>query len=259
MIEKNYIKVKSDPMKSVLEVKSARLDALCIQLKTTDTERLAQALAIRFKQLTDVGSVPFVLDVNELEDVWSVDFSQLLALFTQYGLRVIGLRHYDKQVAALAAKHQLAFSLLPEAAADESIQALVAGAAAGGQETEADDEVPDEVGNKPTVVISRPIRTGQQVYAQGADLIVLAMVSEGAEVIADGNIHVYAPLRGRALAGASGNSEARIFVQDMQAELVSIAGIYRSIEQDLPESLANKPTQIYLEENRLVMSALSTK
>ncbi|MBP6117395.1 MAG: septum site-determining protein MinC [Neisseriaceae bacterium] len=247
-------------MKSVLEVKSARLDALCIQLKTTDTERLAQALAIRFKQLTDVGSVPFVLDVNELEDVWAIDFAPLLALFTQYGLRIIGLRHYDKQVSALAAKHQLAFSLLPEAKADEAIQGLVAAADEASAEAAAQPEAaPAAEGSKPTVVISRPIRTGQQVYAQGADLIVLDMVSEGAEVIADGNIHVYAPLRGRALAGANGNREARIFAQDMQAELVSIAGIYRSIEQDLPESLAHKPTQIYLEENRLVMSALSTK
>lgn len=246
-------------MKSVLEVKSARLDALCIQLKTTDTERLAQELAVRFKQLTDVGSVPFVLDINELEEVWSVDFAQLLALFTQYGLRIIGLRHYDKQVSALAAKHQLAFSLLPEAKADEAMQALVADAESADQPEEAEAVTVVETGNKPTVVIRRPIRTGQQVYAQGADLIVLDMVSEGAEVIADGNIHVYAPLRGRALAGANGNHEARIFAQDMQAELVSIAGIYRSIEQDLPESLANKPTQIYLEENRLVMSALSTK
>lgn len=250
-------------MKSVLEVKSARLDALCIQLKTTDVERLAQELAVRFKQLTDVGSMPFVLDVNELEDVWSVDFAQLLASFTPYGLRIIGLRHDDQQVAALAAKHQLAFSLLPEAKADEAIQTLVADANAAIQPDaaapEAEADAPAAADSKPTVVISRPIRTGQQVYAQGADLIVLDMVSEGAEVIADGNIHVYAPLRGRALAGANGNRDARIFAQDMQAELVSIAGIYRSIEQDLPESLANKPTQIYLEENRLVMSALSTK
>ncbi|XDZ51259.1 septum site-determining protein MinC [Neisseriaceae bacterium CLB008] len=250
-------------MKSVLEVKSARLDALCIQLKTTDAERLAQELAVRFKQLTDVGSVPFVLDVNELEDVWSVDFVQLLALFTQYGLRIIGLRHYDKQVSALAAKHQLAFSLLPETKADEAIQALVGEAKEASDEAAAAESAAATAAatpeRQPTVVISRPIRTGQQVYAQGADLIVLDMVSEGAEVIADGNIHVYAPLRGRALAGANGNREARIFAQDMQAELVSIAGIYRSIEQDLPESLANKPTQIYLEENRLVMSALSTK
>ena len=235
------------------------MDALCIQLKTADTERLAPALASRFKQLTDVGSVPFVLDVNELEDVWSVDFTKLLALFTQTGLRIIGLRHDDQQVSALAAKHHLAFSLLPEAKADALIQSLVADASAEEEDEAEAAALADGGGNKPTVVISRPIRTGQQVYAQGADLIVLGMVSEGAEVIADGNIHVYAPLRGRALAGASGNREARIFAQDMQAELVSIAGIYRSIEQDLPESLANKPTQIYLEENRLVMSALSTK
>jgi septum site-determining protein MinC len=107
-----------------------------------------------------------------------------------------------------------------------------------------------------TMIIDRPVRAGQQIYAKGGDLVVLAMVSAGAEVIADGNIHVYAPLRGRALAGARGNADARIFARSMEAELVSIAGVYRTIEQALPDSILGKPTQIYLENERLVMTAL---
>jgi septum site-determining protein MinC len=106
------------------------------------------------------------------------------------------------------------------------------------------------------MIVDRPVRAGQQIYARGCDLVVLAMVSAGAEVIADGNIHVYAPLRGRALAGARGNTSARIFVRSMEAELVSIAGVYRTIEQALPESIKGKPTQIQLENERLVMTAL---
>jgi len=117
----------------------------------------------------------------------------------------------------------------------------------------ADDHVP-----RPTLVINSPVRTGQQVYAEQADLVVLGMVSEGAEIIADGNIHVYAPMRGRALAGESGDTGARIFLQSMQAELVSIAGIYRVFEQDLPPSLHKKAVQIELQEDeRLAIFAIN--
>jgi septum site-determining protein MinC len=107
------------------------------------------------------------------------------------------------------------------------------------------------------MIIDRPVRTGQQVYAKGCDLIVLALVSHGAEVIADGNIHVYAPLRGRALAGARGDSNARIFTTCMEAELVSVAGVYRSLDEDLPASIAGKPSQIYLAQDKLVIEALN--
>ncbi len=83
-------------------------------------------------------------------------------------------------------------------------------------------------------MIERPLRSGQQVYARGRDLVLLAMVNPGAEVVADGHIHVYAPLRGRALAGARGWGEARIFAREMRPDLVSIAGVYRTSEEPLP-------------------------
>ena len=101
------------------------------------------------------------------------------------------------------------------------------------------------------------MRTGQQVYAENADLIVTGTVSEGAELIADGNIHIYASMRGRALAGAKGRRDARIFIHSMQAELVSIAGIYRNFEQQLPEHLYRKPVQIHLQDDRLVIAAIA--
>jgi septum site-determining protein MinC len=82
--------------------------------------------------------------------------------------------------------------------------------------------------------VDKPLRSGQQVYARGRDLVVLAMVNAGAEVIADGHIHVYAPLRGKAMAGARGNTEARIFSLALEAELLSIAGVYRTSEHPLP-------------------------
>ena len=96
------------------------------------------------------------------------------------------------------------------------------------------------------MVIQSPLRSGQQVYARGGDLVVLAVVNFGAEVIADGNIHVYAPLRGRAIAGAKGDTGARIFCICMEPQLVSIAGTYRTTETALPPEVLGRPAQVRL-------------
>ena len=108
-----------------------------------------------------------------------------------------------------------------------------------------------------TVVVDKPLRSGQQVYARGADLVVMAVVSFGAEVIADGNIHVYAPLRGRAIAGARGNTEARIFSTCLEPQLVSIAGIYRTTETELPAAVRGKPAQVRLDGEKLIIEPLA--
>jgi septum site-determining protein MinC len=97
-----------------------------------------------------------------------------------------------------------------------------------------------------TVVLDKPLRSGQRFYARDCDLIVTAMVSAGAEVIADGHIHVYAPLRGRALAGASGDRAARIFTTSLEAELLSIAGLYRTFEAGVPAELLRQPATVSL-------------
>ncbi|MDE1927982.1 MAG: septum site-determining protein MinC, partial [Burkholderiales bacterium] len=107
------------------------------------------------------------------------------------------------------------------------------------------------------LIVDRPLRSGQRVYAKGADLVVLAHVSHGAEVIADGHIHVYAPLRGRALAGARGDTAARIFCTCMEPQLISIAGIYRTTEQPLAADIVGKPAQVRLEGDRLVVEPLT--
>jgi len=104
-------------------------------------------------------------------------------------------------------------------------------------------------------LMTRPVRSGQQVYARETDLIVMGQVGPGAEVIADNHIHVYGPLRGRALCGVSGNTEARIFCQSLEAELVSVAGNYRVLES-IPEDLRGKPAQIWLDQERLNIEPL---
>jgi septum site-determining protein MinC len=111
------------------------------------------------------------------------------------------------------------------------------------------------------MVVDKPLRSGQKVYAKGCDLIVLAMVNQGAEVVADGNIHVYATLRGKAMAGASGNTAARIFALSLEAELISIAGIYRTSDVPLPAHVRGKPAMVHLQSStdgdKLVMEALA--
>ena len=108
----------------------------------------------------------------------------------------------------------------------------------------------------PALIIDKPLRSGQQVYARGGDLIVLAVVSFGAEVIADGSIHVYAPLRGRAIAGAQGDAGARIFTAQMEPQLVSVAGVWRNFESNLPPEVAGKPAQVRLEGESLRIEPL---
>lgn len=104
-------------------------------------------------------------------------------------------------------------------------------------------------------VVTRPVRSGQQIYAEGADLIVLAQVSEGAEVLADGHIHIYGTLRGRALAGVKGDESARIFCQQLEAELVSVAGNF-VLQDALPKELLKKPAQISLSGEKVNVEAL---
>ncbi|GGY02881.1 septum site-determining protein MinC [Paludibacterium paludis] len=234
---------------NAFDIKSASIDVLAIVLRTAGLEELGPALRARFGTASaEAGTEPFVLDLEMLDEPTALDMQGLLALLAESGIHVVGLRHPDPAFAELASRHALAW--LPvnaprpaQAAAEPAKPAEPAAPPAG----------PESIA---PMIIDRPVRAGQQIYARGGDLVVLAVVSAGAEIIADGNIHVYAPLRGRALAGARGNTSARIFVRAMEAELVSIAGVYRTIEQALPDSLRGKPTQIYLENERIVMSAL---
>ncbi len=104
-------------------------------------------------------------------------------------------------------------------------------------------------------LVTRPVRSGQQVYARDTDLVVLGQIGAGAEIIADNNIHVYGPLRGRALCGVTGNSEARIFCQSLEAELVSVAGNFKVLEE-IPEHLHGKPAQIWFSDDKLHIEPL---
>ena len=108
------------------------------------------------------------------------------------------------------------------------------------------------------LIINRQLRSGQRIYARHTDLIVIGAVSQGAEVVADGNIHVYGPLRGKAMAGARGDAKARIFTTELDPELIAIAGVYRIIETRLDAQLRNKPVVVTLEDDTLRFDPLSS-
>ena len=141
----------------------------------------------------------------------------------------------------------------PRAAATDATAASGEAAAATADSEEAEEAAAT---HRNTVLIDKPLRAGQRVYAQNADLVMLGIVNFGAEILADGNIHVYAPLRGRAIAGARGNVEARIFTTELDPQLVAIAGVYRTIETALPENVAGKPAQIRRVGNKLLIEPL---
>ena len=239
-------------MKPAFDIKTSRLDVLSIYLHTADLTELEEFLRQLAGQSQD-EFVPFILDVQDFDHPESIDLGGMISLFARYGMQILGLHHPSDTWAAAAARYHLVFKQ------GNSTQAADTQAAPAPRQAPQPQDVQATVINNPTVLVSTPVRTGQQVYAENGDLIVTGIVSQGAELIADGNIHIYAPMRGRALAGAKGNTNARIFIHSMQAELVSVAGIYRNFEQDLPEHLHKKPVQVSLQDNRLVISAIDAE
>lgn len=187
---------------------------------------------------------PLVFDVQNLnKQSLEIDIKALVRMLKELSLLPIGIRggtaaQNQEAVAAGIPVH----SLHSGNASSEAQKSKMA-VPAPSQEPKEDKPV--------TTMITQPVRSGQRVYAQG-DLIVLAAVSSGTEIMAEGNIHVYAPLRGRAMAGVQGDAKARIFCSDLQAELISIAGIYK-ISEDLLDDVRNKPVQIYLQDNALII------
>lgn len=233
---------------SIFDLKSAALTLVALVLKTSDLGVLAAELEARFGEDTALfDGDPIAIDLSALRESDAViDFVALIELLRSHKMAPIAVKAGSaaQMEAALAAGLSEAHEA-PTAPPRERVAAVPAPV-----------EAPPAA--VPTRVIHKPLRSGQQVYAKGGDLIVLAVVNVGAEVIADGHIHVYAPLRGRAIAGARGNTEARIFASRMEPQLLSIAGIYRTTESELPPDVLGKPAQVRLDGERLLVEALET-
>ena len=236
---------------ATIELKSAHLPVLALLLKSADPHRLNQELAERYGDQPDFfDNDPVLLDLQLLTTDVSLDLDALRAVLARYRLRAVAVRGgSDAQRLAAAA-----IGLFT--ADDAVVQRAQAPAITAAP-------VPSPAPPMPlgALVIDKPLRSGQQVYARGRDLVVLAPVNPGAEVIADGHIHVHAALRGKAMAGARGQADARIFALSMAPELISIAGIYRTSEVPLPAALLQQPAQVRLQSgpdgDRLVIESLT--
>ncbi|HJU71841.1 MAG TPA: septum site-determining protein MinC [Paucimonas sp.] len=196
-----------------------------------------------------------VIDVGALDPAdGGIDWGALIRLFKSHQLNPVAVRNAAPGMEAAILAHGLSLDVIAkprhEAATPASVAVPVVPVAPPAPEPAA----PAVLGS---MIVDTPVRAGQRIYARGADLIVMAAVNNGAEVIADGSIHVYAPLRGRALAGASGNPDARIFALCMEPELVSIAGVYRTFEGGFPQEQANQPAQVRLVGDRIDVKAIS--
>jgi len=233
---------------TVLELRSAALTLVAVVLKTTDLSVLAHELAERVAATPGLfESDPVAIDLSRVREACEpIDFGALIALLRSHHLVPVAARGGNaEQMAAAAAAGLAEAPDTPRAAAAREPLLL----------TESIREV--MLPAPPPLIVDKPLRSGQQVYARGTDLVVLALVSYGAEVIADGSIHVYAPLRGRALAGARGDTGARIYTTCMQAQLLSIAGIYRTGEAAVPAQLDARAAMARLDGDALLVEALS--
>jgi len=240
----------------VFDLRSAALTLIAVVLKTSDLAQLAEALDERFGDAPGlIDQDPVAIDLSQLPgDAVEIDFPALIALLRRHKMVPVAVKGGSQAQlqAALAAGLSEAADGPAPAAAPRTEPATAPEVVL----TEVIHEVQVPAPAAATLIIDRPLRSGQQVYARGGDLVLLDVVNFGAEVIADGSIHVYAPLRGRAIAGARGNTAARIYATCLEAQLVAIAGTYRTAEIALPEDVRAKPAQVRLDGERLVVEAL---
>jgi len=261
----------------VFQLKASLYTLTTLHFLDNDLLALREQLArLRQQAPKFFNNAPVIVDLQRLKEEVLVDFEGLKKILEDHQLVIVGLRYVPEswQASAKAA----GFSILPHAMQGKSSGAHSAelGAAKplrtkeSGTEKEtpppppskeekiaAKKEGEENITTANTMIITQPVRSGQQIYAKDADLIVTSSVSPGAEIIADGNIHVYGALKGRALAGAHGNTTARIFCQELAAELVSVAGHYW-LHEDVMTHMKNvkSAVQVFLKDDQLQLVVL---
>lgn len=225
-----------------VEVKISTVVAVAVKLRSAHLSRIKDGLERASGGSADFFDNQFaVIDIGELPAESRLDWPVLLKLLRSYQLNPVAVRNAPRSMVPAIRAIGLSIDDMPEPRLPEPVavpQAVVA-----------EVSLPDaELG---PLVVDVPVRAGQRVYARNRDLIVTEVVNNGAELIADGSIHVYAPLKGRALAGARGNVHARIFASSLEAELVSIAGVYRTFAEGVPEGFADAQVQCRLRGSHL--------
>ncbi|CAM5294896.1 septum site-determining protein MinC [Eoetvoesiella caeni] len=243
---------------TALDFKSATLYAVRVVLHDHSLKALVAALDQRMK---DAGSFfenePVVIDASNLTQ--ATDWKALVKALRGHALHPIGVvaEGANLEAAKACGLPQVDLSAAPvrpasTPAPDKEVPVVAPTAA---------PPLPPAHETAPALapaamVINHQLRSGQRIYARNTDLIVIGVVSQGAEVIADGNIHIYGPLRGKAMAGARGDTSARIFTTQLNPELLAIAGVYRVIETQLEKNLHNQPAIVRLDGDTLQISSL---
>lgn len=219
-----------------------------LQLNTTDLNEVDEFLQEKRAQApTFFEHAPLVIDIEKIDPA-DLNFSGLKELIIQVGFIPVGISGVKDSSIQESIK-KAGFAIMSKSKAPKRKEETV------------EPSTPQPVvttiveSPRPTKIISTPVRSGQQIYAKDCDLVILNHVSHGAEVIADGNIHIYGTLHGRAIAGASCKLDAQIFCQNLQAELVSINGDYW-LDDNIPEQFKKKSARIWRQDEQLMISLL---
>ena len=234
-----------------IEIKISTVVAVSVILHVAELPLLQAALGEMTGGAPDFFDDEFtVIDAGALDlTAAAPDWVALIGLLKSHHLNPMAVRNAPVALHADIKTHGLSIDTVARPRVEEAASAPPAIA------------VPEVAAAPPAqtaaMIIDTPVRAGQRIYARGVDLIITAAVNNGAEVIADGSIHIYAPLRGRALAGASGNPDARIFAMVMEPELVSIAGMYRTFENGFPQDQGQQPAQVRLVGDRIEIVPLN--
>jgi septum site-determining protein MinC len=246
-----------------IEIKISTVVAISTILHSADPIAIDAALKQMTGGVSDFFEDEFaVIDVGGIaEDASRIDWEALVALLKKYRLNAVAVRGAPAALRDVIRAYDLFLDdgtsgLQTSGSRDRELPAPAAVETAA--PAPAPVQAPAPAAPTQAMIVDTPVRAGQRIYARGTDLIVTAVVNNGAELIADGSIHVYAPLHGRALAGASGNASARIFALQLEPELVSIAGVYRTFDEGVPAEVARQPAQIRLVGDRIDISSLGS-
>ena len=239
------------------ELKGSLFTLTVLQLHSFDVTLFKQQLTETVQQAPKFfQNAPIIFDLHRLQNIQcTVDFVGLAKAAKAESLLPIGIiggnaEHHEHAIAA-------GLGILPgqyaakRDEADMEIQQKSETSEATSKPSQADNLT----NKRKTKIVTQPVRSGQQIYAKDADLIVTASVSRGAELIADGNIHVYGTLRGRALAGVGGDTQARIFCRTLDAELVSIAGLYQ-LSDNFTETNGDDFLQVYIKDEKMCIAEI---
>ena len=248
------------------QLKGSAITVVVLAIIHYEPKSLAAELKEKIVQAPQFfNNSPVLINLDRLENPENLKkLGDLLTICRELDLQPLGFSGVPEVLLAAVNKTGLAVLPTPseralklpkQEAAPRAVETVVERVVETVVETVIETVIEERLVQRQSKVITRPVRSGQQIYAEGADLIVLAQVSEGAEVLADGHIHIYGTLRGRALAGVKGDESARIFCQQMEAELVSVAGNF-VLQDSLPKELLKKPAQVSLKGEKVVVEAL---